>query len=82
MTNPYNEGGYDAYTATHGAAFVKNLPALRKALIQNPEALSLVETLAEITQKLAAILPKETAQTIVDQYKPIFATLQDVKRSI
>lgn len=81
MTDSNKPGVYDAYTATHGATFVENLPALRKALMQNPEALSLVETLADITQKLSAILPKETAQTILDQYKPIFEIVHGVKRS-
>ena len=82
MTESYNGGLYDAYTATHGAAFVENLPALRKALMQNPEALALVETLADVTQKLSAVLPKETAQTILDQYKPIFEVVHGVKKSI
>jgi hypothetical protein len=82
MSNSSVEGDYDAYTATRGAAFVANLPALRKALMQNPEALFLVGALAEITQKLSPSLPKATAQTIMDQYNPIFEIAHDVKKTI
>ena len=76
MSNSSVEGDYDAYSAAHGAAFVANLPALRKALMQNPEAP------AKITQKLAPSLPKEPVQTIMDQYNPIFEIAHDVKKTI